>query len=92
MFFPSLPAGEGFCFERGLGGGGGGTAPFTLSCRPWEVSTLAGFPPVNFGLTGLYFVLVGPSGVDNGGGYGSNFWWVSACMYVCLGFPRWRVV
>ena len=81
---PLSPGRRGVLFWGGAWGRGGGTAPFTLSWCPWEVSTLAGFPPLNFGLTDLYFVLVDPSSVDNGGGCDSNFWWVSACMCVCV--------
>ena len=53
-FFLSLPAGGGL-IGRGAWGREGGTTPFSFSCRPREVSTLAGFPPSLFWTHRLVF-------------------------------------
>ena len=55
MFFLSLPAGGRVDLGRGAWGREGGTTPFSFSCRPREVSTLAGFPPSLFWTHRLVF-------------------------------------
>ena len=45
---------------------------------------LLGFLPEYFGLSYKLCVFVGPSGVDNGGVMVVTFWWVSACLCVCV--------